>query len=55
VAEYLSRSVLGLEEAPAESIRPYSGSEGSDVLDEIENLDEDEIDRLLKERGTGTQ
>jgi NADPH:quinone reductase-like Zn-dependent oxidoreductase/acyl carrier protein len=55
LAKYLSQSVLGLEEVPAEPIRSFSGSGGSDVLDEIENLDEDEIDRLLKERGAGTQ
>jgi acyl carrier protein len=55
LAEYLSRSILGLEEAPEAAIRPSSGSGESDVLDEIENLDEDEIDRLLQQRGTGTQ
>jgi acyl transferase domain-containing protein/NADPH:quinone reductase-like Zn-dependent oxidoreductase/NAD(P)-dependent dehydrogenase (short-subunit alcohol dehydrogenase family)/SAM-dependent methyltransferase/acyl carrier protein len=56
LTRYLSPIVLGLEESPAEPSRshfPVSG--GSDVLDEIENLDEDEIDRLLKERGAGTQ
>jgi NADPH:quinone reductase-like Zn-dependent oxidoreductase/SAM-dependent methyltransferase/acyl carrier protein len=55
LARYLSRSVLGLEEAPAGLAPSSSVSGGSDVLDEIENLDEDEIERLLKERGTGTQ
>jgi acyl transferase domain-containing protein/NADPH:quinone reductase-like Zn-dependent oxidoreductase/NAD(P)-dependent dehydrogenase (short-subunit alcohol dehydrogenase family)/SAM-dependent methyltransferase/acyl carrier protein len=48
---YLSRSVLGLEESPATTIRsrsPLSG--GLDVLDQIENLDDDEIERLFKER-----
>jgi acyl transferase domain-containing protein/NADPH:quinone reductase-like Zn-dependent oxidoreductase/acyl carrier protein len=55
LAEYLSRSILGLEEAPEIATRPPSGSGGSDVLDEIENLDEDEIDRLLQQGGTGTQ
>jgi len=55
LAEYLSRSILGLEEAPEGAIRPSSGSGGSNVLDEIENLDEDEIDRLLQQRGAGAQ
>jgi acyl transferase domain-containing protein/NADPH:quinone reductase-like Zn-dependent oxidoreductase/NAD(P)-dependent dehydrogenase (short-subunit alcohol dehydrogenase family)/acyl carrier protein len=54
LAGYLSRSVLGLEEAPTGPGRFSSASGGSDLLDQIENLDEDEIDRLLKERGTGT-
>jgi acyl transferase domain-containing protein/acyl carrier protein len=55
LARYLSRSVLGLEETHAGPARFSSASQGSDLLDQIENLDEDEIDRLLKERGTGTQ
>jgi phthiocerol/phenolphthiocerol synthesis type-I polyketide synthase B len=56
LTRYLSSIVLGLEESPAEPSRSlFSVSGGSDVLDEIENLDEDEIDRLLKERGAGTQ
>ena len=56
LTRYLSPIVLGLEESPAEPSRSlFSVSGGSDVLDEIENLDEDEIDRLLKERGAGTQ
>jgi hypothetical protein len=34
-------------------MRPrLSGSAGLDLLDQIENLDDDEIDRLLKERET---
>jgi polyketide synthase 12/myxalamid-type polyketide synthase MxaB len=52
LAEYLSRTVLGLEEAPAGPARTSSASAGSDVLDRIENLDEAEIDRRLNERGT---
>jgi acyl carrier protein len=55
LAGYLSRTVLGLEEAPAGPTRTSSASGGSDVLDQIENLDEAEIDRRLNERGTGTQ
>jgi acyl transferase domain-containing protein/NADPH:quinone reductase-like Zn-dependent oxidoreductase/NAD(P)-dependent dehydrogenase (short-subunit alcohol dehydrogenase family)/acyl carrier protein len=56
LAGYLSRSVLGLDEAPPGTVRPPSPvSGGSDVLDQIENLDDDEIDRLLNERGTGTR
>jgi acyl transferase domain-containing protein/acyl carrier protein len=52
LAGYLSRSVLRLEEAPEEPVRSSSVSGGQDMLDLIENLDDDEIDRLLKERGT---
>jgi acyl carrier protein len=55
LAGYLSRTVLGLEEPPAGPARTSSVSGGSDVLDQIENLDEAEIDRRLNERGTGTQ
>ena len=55
LAGYLSRTVLGLQEAPAGPTRTSSASGGSDVLDQIENLDEAEIDRRLNERGTGTQ
>jgi acyl transferase domain-containing protein len=56
LAGYLSTNVLGLDEAPSEPVRqPSSMSGASDVLDEIENLDEDEIDRLLKERGAETR
>jgi NADPH:quinone reductase-like Zn-dependent oxidoreductase/acyl carrier protein len=54
LARYLSQGFLGLEGSPAGSVPSSSVSEGSDVLHEIENLDEDEIDRLLKERGTTT-
>jgi acyl transferase domain-containing protein/NADPH:quinone reductase-like Zn-dependent oxidoreductase/NAD(P)-dependent dehydrogenase (short-subunit alcohol dehydrogenase family)/ubiquinone/menaquinone biosynthesis C-methylase UbiE/acyl carrier protein len=54
LARYLSHSVLGLEEAPAGPVRSSSVSDGSDMLDQIENLDEAEIDRLLKEIGTET-
>jgi acyl transferase domain-containing protein/NADPH:quinone reductase-like Zn-dependent oxidoreductase/NAD(P)-dependent dehydrogenase (short-subunit alcohol dehydrogenase family)/acyl carrier protein len=56
LAGYLSRNVLGLDETasgPAQQPAPLSG--GSDMLDQIENLDEDEIDRLLNERGMGTR
>jgi len=55
LARYLSQTVLGLEEVPARLTPSSSVSGGSDVLDQIENLDEDEIDRLLKERGRETQ
>ena len=55
LARYLSRSVLGLEEAPSGLASSSSVSGGSDMLDEIENLDEDEIERLLKEGGTSAQ
>jgi acyl carrier protein len=53
LTDYLSRHVLGLEElaeAPAE--RRSSGSAGLDVLDQIENLDDDEIELLLKQKET---
>jgi acyl transferase domain-containing protein/acyl carrier protein len=55
LAGYLSRSVLGLEEALAEPPRSFAVPGGQDVLDRIENLDDDEIDRLFKERGTETE
>jgi acyl transferase domain-containing protein/acyl carrier protein len=55
LAGYLSRSVLGLEETPARPVRSFPVSGGQDVLDRIENLDDDEIDRLLEERGTETE
>jgi acyl transferase domain-containing protein/NADPH:quinone reductase-like Zn-dependent oxidoreductase/ubiquinone/menaquinone biosynthesis C-methylase UbiE/acyl carrier protein len=55
LASYLSRSVLGLEELPAGLGTFSSLSRGSNVLDEIENLEEEEIERLLKERGTRAQ
>jgi acyl transferase domain-containing protein/NADPH:quinone reductase-like Zn-dependent oxidoreductase/acyl carrier protein len=55
LARYLSRSVLGLEEAPSGPASSSSVSGGSDMLDEIENLDEDEIERLLKEGGASVQ
>ncbi len=53
---YLCRSVLGLEktrEAPARASPRMSA--GTDVLDQIEDLNDDEIDQLLKERGPGKQ
>ncbi len=53
LTDYLNRHVLGLEElteAPAE--RRSTGSAGLDVLDQIENLDDDEIERLLKQKET---
>jgi acyl transferase domain-containing protein/NADPH:quinone reductase-like Zn-dependent oxidoreductase/acyl carrier protein len=55
LAGYLNRNVLGLEEARTEPAGFSSPSTGSDLLDQIENLDEDEIARLLKERGSGTR
>jgi len=51
LTEYLSRSVLGIEESPNGSIRSRSAeSAGWDVLEQIENLDDDEVVRLLKEK-----
>jgi acyl transferase domain-containing protein/acyl carrier protein len=55
LAGYLSQSVLGLEETPARPARSSPVSGGQDVLDRIENLDDDEIDRLFEERGTETE
>ncbi len=53
LTKYLSRNVLGLEESLEISPRPHSpSSTGLDVLDQIENLDDEEIERLLKERET---
>jgi acyl transferase domain-containing protein/NADPH:quinone reductase-like Zn-dependent oxidoreductase/acyl carrier protein len=53
LTDYLSRRVLGLEElAEAPTERRSTGSAGLDVLDQIENLDDDEIERLLKQRET---
>ncbi|MBV8968762.1 MAG: KR domain-containing protein, partial [Verrucomicrobia bacterium] len=52
LTDYLSRTILKLEEAPAESPRPSAPiSAGLDVLSEIENLDDAEIDRLLEGKG----
>ena len=49
---YLCRGVLGLEEAqkkaPAQPSQKVSA--GADVLDQIEGLDDDEIDQLLKQK-----
>ena len=54
LTNYLCRNVLGLEQAPAPQTRPpQKVSAGTDVLDQIEGLDDEEIDRLLKQRGTG--
>lgn len=51
LAEYLSRTVLELESPPAGIAQHSHAVPGaSAVLDEIENLDDDEIDRLLQER-----
>jgi acyl transferase domain-containing protein/NADPH:quinone reductase-like Zn-dependent oxidoreductase/NAD(P)-dependent dehydrogenase (short-subunit alcohol dehydrogenase family)/SAM-dependent methyltransferase/acyl carrier protein len=53
---YLCRSILGLEkarEAPARASQKMSAV--TEVLDRIEDLDDDEVDRLLKERGPGKQ
>ena len=53
LTEFLSRHVLGLEESPDMPARPrLPVSAGLDVLDQIENLDDEEIERLLKERET---
>ena len=51
LANYLCRSVLGVEEAPKPAPRPAEPiTIGDEVLQQIENLDDDEIDRLLKEK-----
>jgi acyl transferase domain-containing protein/NADPH:quinone reductase-like Zn-dependent oxidoreductase/SAM-dependent methyltransferase len=51
---YLCRSVLGLEKAREVPVRESQKmSTGTDVLEQIEDLDDNEIDRLLKERGPG--
>ena len=53
LADYLSRRALGLEELPEPPAeRQSTVSAGLDLLDQIENLDDEEIERLLKERGT---
>ena len=53
LTEYLSRCVPGLEESRSIPTQPLSPmSTGLDVLEQIENLDDDEIERLLKERET---
>jgi Phosphopantetheine attachment site len=53
LADYLSRCALGLEELPQPPAeRQSTVSAGLDLLDQIENLDDEEIERLLKERGT---
>ncbi|MBV8587318.1 MAG: acyl carrier protein, partial [Verrucomicrobia bacterium] len=55
LTDYLSRTILKLAEAPAESPRPSAPiSAGLDVLSEIENLDDAEIDRLLEGKGIGS-
>jgi acyl transferase domain-containing protein/NADPH:quinone reductase-like Zn-dependent oxidoreductase/NAD(P)-dependent dehydrogenase (short-subunit alcohol dehydrogenase family)/acyl carrier protein len=56
LTSYLCRSVLGLEkarEAPARGSQKMST--GTDVLEQIEDLDDNEIDRLLRERAPGKQ
>jgi acyl transferase domain-containing protein/NADPH:quinone reductase-like Zn-dependent oxidoreductase/NAD(P)-dependent dehydrogenase (short-subunit alcohol dehydrogenase family)/SAM-dependent methyltransferase/acyl carrier protein len=51
LARYLSRSVLGLPEVLARASSGFAlVSESSDLLDRIENLDEYEVERLLKGR-----
>jgi acyl transferase domain-containing protein/NADPH:quinone reductase-like Zn-dependent oxidoreductase/NAD(P)-dependent dehydrogenase (short-subunit alcohol dehydrogenase family)/ubiquinone/menaquinone biosynthesis C-methylase UbiE/acyl carrier protein len=53
LTSYLCRIVFGLEEPPKAQAQPSQRvSAGADVLDQIEGLNDDEIDRLLKERGT---
>jgi hypothetical protein len=54
LVQYLSGSVLGLVDAPA---RPGASTQkisaGADLLDLIEHLDDEEIDRLVEERDVG--
>ena len=53
LTDYLSQRLLGQKEhpeTPAELRSPVSS--GSDLLDQIENLDDEEIERLLKEKET---
>jgi len=51
---YLCRNVLGLEEAPKVQERPQQKvSSGADVLDQLENLDDEEIERRLQAKETG--
>jgi acyl carrier protein len=53
LTEYLSVRILGLEASPAKSIQPRPPvSAGLDLLDQIENLDDEEIERLLKAKET---
>jgi acyl transferase domain-containing protein/NADPH:quinone reductase-like Zn-dependent oxidoreductase/SAM-dependent methyltransferase/acyl carrier protein len=53
LTEYLSAQIPGLEASPAKSIRPRpSASAGLDLLEQIENLNDEEIERLLKEKET---
>ncbi|HVV70623.1 MAG TPA: SDR family NAD(P)-dependent oxidoreductase, partial [Verrucomicrobiae bacterium] len=52
LTNYLCGSVLGFEESRNPSEASFaSARRGTDVLDEVENLDDAEIDRLLKEKG----
>jgi acyl carrier protein len=53
LTEYLSRRIPGLDESQSMPTKPLSAiSTGLDALEQIENLDDDEIERLLKERET---
>jgi len=54
LTNYICRSVLELEETPAPA--PHATqqvSAGDDLLQQIEGLDDEEIDRLLREREAG--
>jgi myxalamid-type polyketide synthase MxaB len=54
VTGYLCRNVLGLEEVPKSSERPQQKvSSGADVLDQLENLDDEEIERRLRTNEAG--
>ncbi len=56
LAGYLGSELMGLEESPSGSSPKRShATGGSDVLDQIESLDEDEIERLLNERGAAKE
>jgi hypothetical protein len=51
LAEYLCKSVLKWEELSVDAApAPKLPSGSSDLLDEIENLDDSEIERLLRQR-----
>jgi acyl transferase domain-containing protein/NADPH:quinone reductase-like Zn-dependent oxidoreductase/SAM-dependent methyltransferase/short-subunit dehydrogenase/acyl carrier protein len=53
LTDYLSLRVLGLEESPSIPTVPRSPqSTGLDVLHQIENLDDEEIERLLNKKET---
>jgi acyl carrier protein len=55
LAAYLTRTVSALDDSSVVSDRPLNSQpRGTHLLDQIENLDDDEIDRLLKAKGEET-